>query len=123
MAGWIIRPTNEWGETDLEVLGPGPCTVSISSVYEDDVAHSVHYVRYRIQAKRLFMPNFLAAILAVTAAVAVARIPTLIPVAIPVLVYIVMVLRARTRMLQAVAQMAIECGKPFGMTPAQDDFK
>jgi hypothetical protein len=29
---------------------------------------------------------------------------------------------ARKNMVAAISQLAVECGKPFGMTPAQDDF-
>ena len=41
-AGWIVQPADDWGTTDLEIVGPGPCTASLTSVYEDVLERGWH---------------------------------------------------------------------------------
>jgi len=48
--GWIARPSCSWDEADLDVLGPGPYRLQLTSVYEENIEESRHFVRYRITA-------------------------------------------------------------------------
>ena len=122
-AGWMVMPSNEWHTTDLEIRGPGPCKAWLSSVYEDDVAHATHYVRYRVTARRKAVPAMIGLTLLATCGTSIFFMPGLAPLALPVVVYLTMLWRAKKQMVSAVSQMAMECGKPLGMTPAQDDFQ
>jgi GT2 family glycosyltransferase len=120
-AGWVVEVSGDWGTTDLEILGPGPCAASLTSVYEDVLERGRHYVCYRVTARRKMRPILSGlAILAALAALIFLR-PDLAPLALPVAVYVTMLWRARTNTLRAVSQLATECGKPFGMTPVEDE--
>lgn len=121
-AGWMVETAGDWGTTDLEILGPGPCVASLTSVYEDVLERGRHYVCYRVTARRKVWPLLIGlTILAAVAAVIFLR-PSLAPVGLPIAGYVVLVWRARTNMIRAVSQLATECGKPFGMTPVEDEF-
>jgi GT2 family glycosyltransferase len=122
MAGWVIRPGTDWEEFDLQVMGPGPCTLQITTVYEDDVAHLCHYMRYRITAKRKKRALAIAAALLAGAATACVFFPFVAPLTLPILAYVWMVLRARKSMVRAMSQLTMEVGRPLGMTKSQDDF-
>ena len=121
-AGWVARPSDDWATTDLEITGPGPCKAWLSSVYEDDVEHAAHYVRYRVTVRRRTFPLLIGlALMGLVIALLVFR-PDFVPLAIPILVYLGLLSGARKNMASAISQLAVECGKPFAMTPAQDDF-
>jgi O-antigen biosynthesis protein len=112
--GWIARPGNEWDDADIEVLGPGPYTLRLTSVYEEHLEHSRHYVRYRVEAKikpqaPLVVAGLMAALIGITQALYLA------PMAIPIVVVLVRYMRARKLMTAAVSQMAMDCGWPVGM--------
>jgi GT2 family glycosyltransferase len=116
--GWLARAANEWDEADIEVLGPGPYTVKLTSVYEEHLEHSRHYVRYRVEAKMkpqapLVVAALMAALIGITQALYLA------PLAIPITVVLVRYVRARKLMLSAVSQMAMDCGWPVGMPKTQ----
>ena len=121
-AGWVARPSDDWQETDLEITGPGPCSATLTSVYEDDVAHATHYVRYRVTARRKPVPLLIGVALLAVLVTGVVLQPALAPLTLPILAYLYILWRARRNMIRAISQLAMECGKPFGMTPALDDF-
>ncbi len=121
-AGWVAETAGDWGTTDLEILGPGPCTASLTSVYEDVLERGRHYVCYRVTARRKIWPSLIGVtILAAIAAVILVR-PSLTPLGLPLAVYVILLWRARTNMMRAISQLATECGKPLGMTPVEDEF-
>ena len=112
--GWIARAANEWDDADIEVLGPGPYTLRLTSVYEEHLEHSRHYVRYRVEAKMkpqapVVVAGLMAALIGITQALYLA------PLAIPITVLLVRYVRARKQMIAAVSQIAMDCGWPLGM--------
>ena len=112
--GWIARAANEWDDTDIDVLGPGPYNLTLTSVYEEHLEHSRHYVRYRVEAKMkpqapLVVAGLMAALIGITQALYLA------PLAIPITVVLLRYVRARKQMIAAVSQMATDCGWPIGM--------
>jgi hypothetical protein len=116
--GWVARPCNEWDDADIEVLGPGPYTLKLCSVYEEDLQRALHYIRYRVTAKMkpqapLMVAGLMAALIGITQALYLA------PLAIPIAVVLRRYVRARKTMIQAVSQMAMECGWPIGMPKAK----
>lgn len=121
-AGWVVRPSGEWDSTDLEILGPGPCKAWLTSVYEDDVEHSSHYIRYRVTAALKWAPVLFGGMVALGILAAVVYRPAVAPLAIPALVYLSLLWNAKRDTIRAVSQLSVECGRPFGMTPSQDDF-
>ncbi len=116
--GWVVRPGSEWEEADLVVLGPGPYTLRLTSVYEEDLQRALHYVRYRVTAKMkpqapLVVGCLMAALVAMTQALYLA------PLAVPIVFVLRRYVKARETMIQAVSQMAMECGWPIGMPKAK----
>lgn len=117
--GWICRPTCEWGEADLDVLGPGPYRLQLCSLYEEILEKGAHYVRYRVTARpRPFvwpLAGILAALLASLCAA-----PYLLPLAAPLTIALRCLLTAKRGMIEAVSQLAEECGKPLGMVRVEE---
>jgi len=116
--GWIVQPCSEWDDADIEVLGPGPYTLKLSSVYEEDLQRALHYIRYRVTAKMkpqapLVVGGLMAVLVAFTQALYLA------PLSIPIILILTRYVRARKLMIQAVSQMAMECGWPIGMPKAK----
>lgn len=112
--GWTARPCNEWDDADIEVLGPGPYTLRLASVYEEHLEHARHYVRFRIEAKMkwhapVVVAGLMACLIGITQALYLA------PLSIPITVILVRYVRARKAMTSAVSQMAMDCGWPIGM--------
>jgi glycosyltransferase involved in cell wall biosynthesis len=119
--GWISRPADEWSEHDLEVPGPGPCRLFITTVYEDDVAHSVHYIRYRVTGQLKL--SWIATLLGISAGlVVIALQPWLLPLAPPLLLLGGIFLGARGAMINGISQLTLEYASTVGMTKAEDDF-
>ena len=121
MCGWVAQPADEWSDHDLEIPGPGPYRLFLTTVYEDDVAHSVHYVRYRITATmKWHAPVAVGGILLGLAGIAF--VPSFLPVA-PALLFIGRkFLTAKRSMTNAVSQLTAEYAEVLGMTKARDDF-
>ena len=119
--GWVVPPASEWSEHDLEIPGPGPYRLSLTTVYEDDVAHAVHYVRYRVtrSIKSFSAVPFVVLALAVAA---LAQTPWLLPLAPPLALLLRKFVAARTTMIDAVSQFTAEYGAAIGMDRALDDF-
>jgi hypothetical protein len=116
--GWVVRPGSEWEEADLVVLGPGPYTLRLTSVYEEDLQRALHYVRYRVTAKmKLQAPLVVGCLMA--ALVAMTQALYLAPLAVPIVFVLRRYVKARETMIQAVSQMAMECGWPIGMPKAK----
>jgi hypothetical protein len=116
--GWIARPCNEWDDGDIEVLGPGPYTLKLTSVYEEHLEHKRHYVRYRVEARMkaqapLIVAGLMAALFGITQAL------YLTPLAIPLVVILIRYVRAKKLLLAAVSQMAMDCGWASGMPRAK----
>lgn len=119
--GWIGKPANEWSDYDLEVPGPGPYRLFITTVYEDDVAHSVHYIRYRVTARmKATVPIVLLGVTASLAAMLWQ--PWLLPLAVPLVLFGRKYLTAKRTMINGVSQLTLEYAATLGMTQAQDDF-
>jgi hypothetical protein len=119
--GWVVTPASEWGEHDLEIPGPGPYRLSLTTVYEDDVAHAVHYVRYRVTAKIKPLTPLLVVLIALALAGTLAQ-PWLWPLAPPVALLLRKFVAARTTMIEAISQLTAEYGAAIGMDPSLDDF-
>jgi glycosyltransferase involved in cell wall biosynthesis len=118
--GWACRPSSDWDTADLDVLGPGPYRLQLCSVYEDDVEHGRHFVRFRVTTRgKRWLPLVWLAIVAAVPAFVVA--PTLLPLAAPLGVLAFALAQSRRYMQSAVSQLALECGEPFGMTRAEID--
>lgn len=116
--GWVARPCNEWDDADIEVLGPGPYTLKLSSVYEEDLQRALHQIRYRVTSKmKLQAPLVVGGLMAIL--VALTQALYLAPLALPVILVLNRYVRARRAMTQAVSQMAMECGWPVGMPKAK----
>lgn len=119
--GWLSRPSDDWSETDLEIPGPGPCRLFLTTVYEDDVEHGCHYVRYRITSRMKPMTPVVIAVLALVLAGSL-WVPWLIPMAVPVALLLRKFVGARQTMINAVSQLTAEYGRACGMTKALDEF-
>ncbi|HEX5222808.1 MAG TPA: glycosyltransferase [Verrucomicrobiae bacterium] len=116
--GWMVRPGNEWDEGDIEVLGPGPYRLKLTSVYEEDLERALHYVRYRVSVEmKLQAPLVVGGLMAVL--VALTQALYLAPLAIPIVFILTRYVNARKLMTRAVSQMAMECGWPVGMPKAK----
>jgi glycosyltransferase involved in cell wall biosynthesis len=116
--GWMVRPCGEWDDGDIEVLGPGPYKLKLTSVYEEDLERALHYIRYRVTAKMklqapLVVGGLMAALVALTQALYLA------PLAVPIVFVLVRYVKARSLMTRAISQMAMECGWPIGMPKAK----
>lgn len=119
--GWVCRPADEWSEHDLEILGPGPYRLFITTAYEDDVAHSVHYIRYRITA-RMKASAPLVVLSMMAALTGIVLHPWLLPLAPPCVLLGLKFLTAKKTMINGVSQLTLEYARGLGMTKAQNDF-
>ena len=119
--GWVARPCSEWDDADIEVLGPGPYTLKLTSVYEEDLQRALHYIRYRVTAKvKPHAPFMVAGMMAVL--IGFTQALYLAPLAIPVIYVLNRFVKARRVMVEAVSQMAMECGWPIGMPKAKEYY-
>ena len=115
--GWVAQPCSEWDDGDIEVLGPGPYTLKLTSVYEEDLQRAMHHVRYRITPKmKMHAPIVVAVLMAML--VGITQAFYLAPLAVPITFVLTRYVQARKVMVQAVSQMAMECGWPIGMPKA-----
>lgn len=116
--GWLARPCSEWDEADIEVPGPGPYTLKLCSVYEEDLQRGLHQVRYRVTARvKPHAPVLVAGIMGLL--IAMTQVLYLAPLALPLVFVLRHYVRARNVMIQAVSQMAQDCGWPIGMPKAK----
>ncbi|MCB1125021.1 MAG: glycosyltransferase [Verrucomicrobiae bacterium] len=116
--GWLARPCSEWDEADIEVPGPGPYTLKLCSVYEEDLQRGLHQVRYRVTARvKPHAPVLVAGIMGLL--IAMTQVLYLAPLALPLIFVLRHYVRARNVMIQAVSQMAQDCGWPIGMPKAK----
>jgi GT2 family glycosyltransferase len=117
--GWSCRPTCNWGEADLDILGPGPYTLKLCSTYEEDLERGQHYVRYRIRPRaKLMLPFLYFAVFAPLGALYFA--PYLAPLAVPAVIALKLLLQTRCFMVRAVSQLAVESAEPIGMSCVGD---
>jgi hypothetical protein len=87
-------------------------------VYEDDVEHGRHFVRYRVTARaKRWLPLVWLALLASIPVFFWA--PTLLPLAIPLLVLARAMAGVKRYMQSAISQLAAECAEPLGMVKAE----
>ena len=112
--GWIAQPCNEWDDCDIEVLGPGPHRLKLTSVYEEVLEREQHYVRYRVTVRNKPYGPIVVALLMATL-VGITQALYLAAMALPIVVMLYHFVRARKTMLEAVSQMAMDCGWPVGM--------
>jgi glycosyltransferase involved in cell wall biosynthesis len=116
--GWVVRRCSEWDDADIEVLGPGPYTLKLSSVYEEDLQRALHYIRYRVTPKmKLHAPLVVGGLMAIL--VVFTQALYLAPLAMPITFVLTRFVRARKLMVRAVSQMAMDCGWPTGMPRAK----
>ncbi|HVU99740.1 MAG TPA: glycosyltransferase, partial [Verrucomicrobiae bacterium] len=115
--GWVARPCGEWDDGDIEILGPGPYRLKLTSVYEEVLEHARHYIRYRVTA-RMKPQAPIAVALLMAALVGITQALFLAPMAIPITFVLVRYVMARQLMTRAVSQMAMDCGWPVGMPKA-----
>jgi O-antigen biosynthesis protein len=116
--GWMAEPASEWDDGDIIVRGPGPYTLKLTSVYEEDLQRAMHHIRYRVAPKmKLHAPLVVAAMMAMLFGITQALY--LAPMAVPIIFVLSRFAKARTLMTQAVSQMAMECGWPIGMPKAR----
>ena len=117
--GWIVRPSGQWDDADLDILGPGPYTLKLCSVYEENLERGQHFIRYRVTARmKLQAPLMVAAMMA--GLVLLTQALYLWPLAVPTILVLRRYMRARRMMIAAVSQMAMECGWPIGMPRARE---
>ena len=117
--GWVVVECHEWAEADLEILGPGPYTARLCSLYEEDLENGRYFVRYRVTASPKFVQPVL--VLALVACLAFCLwTPALWPLAVPALVALWLVWSAKQSMIRAVSQLAIDCGAALGMSRVED---
>jgi hypothetical protein len=116
--GWMVQPCNEWDEADIEVLGPGPYSLKLCSVYEEDLQRALHQVRYRVTAKlKPHAPVLVGGMMAIL--IGMTQALYLAPLALPIIFVLRHYVRARRTMIKAVSQMAMDCGWPVGMPKAK----
>ncbi|MFN7140191.1 MAG: glycosyltransferase, partial [Limisphaerales bacterium] len=119
--GWQARPCNEWDDGDIEVLGPGPYRLKLTSVYEEVLERGEHYIRYRVSVKtKPYGPIVVACLMATL--IGITQALYLAPLALPIIVVLYHFVRARKTMIQAVSQMAMDCGWPVGMPKAKANY-
>jgi O-antigen biosynthesis protein len=112
--GWVARACGDWDDADIEILGPGPYLLQLRSVYEEDLEHGQHYVRFRITSKIKPLVPLLWLALSGLLLLFVA-IPVMLPLAIPVLGLLWILWESRWMMTAAVSQLAEEAAAPLGM--------
>ncbi len=116
--GWSCRPSSDWDVADLDILGPGPYRLQLCSVYEDDVEHGRHFVRYRVTARpKRWLPLVWLAM--VSAVPGFFWAPTLLPLALPLVVLMRAMAGVKCYMQSAISQLAAECAEPLGMIEAE----
>jgi hypothetical protein len=92
--------------------------LQLCSVYEDDVEHGRHFVRYRVTARpKRWLPLAWLAMVSIVPAFIWA--PTLLPLALPLLALMRAMAGVKRYMQSAISQLAAECAEPLGMTEAE----
>jgi cellulose synthase/poly-beta-1,6-N-acetylglucosamine synthase-like glycosyltransferase len=117
--GWVARPNNDWEDSDITVEGPGPVRLALSSVYEEDLEHAHHFVRYQISAKWKPWQRVQLGVLIALFGVCLSRFE-LLPLAAILLFGISRLIRAKAIQTAALSQLALECAEPLGMAPAEE---
>lgn len=119
--GWMVHACSEWDDADIEILGPGPYRLKLSSVYEEVLEHSQYYVRYRITTQmKTHAPLVVAGLMCLL--IGITQALYLTPLAVPIVFVLVRYVKARTTMTRAVSQMAMECGWPNGMPKTEPKY-
>lgn len=119
--GWVARPCGEWDDGDIEVLGPGPHRLKLTSVYEEVLERGEHYIRYRVTVQaKAYAPLMVGAMMAIL--IAFTQALYLAPLALPIVLILSHIVRARKKMVQAVSQMAMDNGWPIGMPRAKANY-
>jgi cellulose synthase/poly-beta-1,6-N-acetylglucosamine synthase-like glycosyltransferase len=119
--GWRCRPSHEWDNADIDVLGPGPYRLQFSSVYEERLERGFHMVRFRLTTR----PKPILFLLWIIVGILLAAItlqPYLFPFVIPIGIVLLGLLRARRHMLSAISQLALECAESLGMSRVVEEW-
>ena len=71
--GWVVQPSDNWDDSDLDILGPGPYTLKLCSVYEENLERGQHFIRYRVKVRMkphapLMVAALMASLVAITQA-------------------------------------------------------
>ena len=118
ICGWVARTNNDWEDSDLIVDGPGPVRLSLTSVYEEDLEHGRHYVRYQVRSQWKSRYLMLGGGFAVLAALCATQV-YLLPLVVPWLLGAFRILGARQTQSDALSQLALEVAEPLGMVPVE----
>jgi GT2 family glycosyltransferase len=116
--GWSAKMNNDWEGFDVEMKGPGPVRLTLTSVYEEDLEHAQHYVRYRIESKWKPFYLFQGILLAVLFDICLREI-FFWPLALPLGFGLYRLIGARHNQTKALSQLAMECAEPLGMIPVK----
>ncbi len=116
--GWSCQPCDDWDVADLNILGPVPYRLKLCSVYEDDVEHGRHFVRYRVTARTKYWLPVVWLLLAGCVPLFFWR-PSLVPLALPLAALARALIGVKRYMQSAVSQLAAECAEPLGMVKAE----
>jgi hypothetical protein len=92
--------------------------LTLTSLYEEDLEHAQHYVRYRIEAKWKW-PYLLSGVLLAGLFGFCLTKPYLLPLAVPLAFATFRLARARQLQTAALSQLAMECAEPLGMLPVK----
>jgi glycosyltransferase involved in cell wall biosynthesis len=112
--GWMAAANGDWDNCDLKLEGPGPVRLRLTSVYEEDLQTTRHFIRYRVQGR--WKARYLMKLAVVVALIGFcADRWYLLPLAVPLALAALRLLRARKAQTIALAQLALECAEPLGM--------
>jgi glycosyltransferase involved in cell wall biosynthesis len=116
--GWIAKSNDDWDDFDLQVRGPGPVHVSLTSVYEEDLERARHYVRYRVRAH--WKASYLLKTTGLLVLFGLCLTKSfLLPLALMLAFSILRVVRGPKTQTAALSQLALECAEPLGMVPVK----
>ncbi|MBI3878759.1 MAG: glycosyltransferase [Verrucomicrobia bacterium] len=112
--GWVANPACEFSSGDLEVSGPGPCRVEITSLYEEQLEKNYYFVRFRLTAR--YKPGAWAVMAALAVPLGLACFHWWsLPLALPAAFFLWRHLKARQDMTRAVSQLALEVAEACAM--------
>jgi glycosyltransferase involved in cell wall biosynthesis len=116
--GWDCEVGCHWSTHDLEIRRPGPCRVYLRSVTEERLEKGWLQVRFRVIARIKPWAAVLIVGLTTTLPVFVA-VPRLLPLALPAGLVLRALLLAKSSMITALVQLAMECAEAMGMPDAR----
>lgn len=120
--GWICDASDEWGDSDLLIRGPGFHEFRLTSVYEEVLHRGFHWVRFRLEGRP--RPAYRFAWLGVVLALLVMILqPVLLPMLVPLAAFSWVLARSRQHTLNAISQAALECGSALEMPEVEAQYQ